>query len=202
MRRPAAAAIELLSVSCPSTGKNNDCGILVLEQFIRAHSRWDDHVSYDIILSYIKEQLAAFGLPYDPDQEQMGADSLEGALAHFLPNVQVELYNIVSMPGQRIEASVKVLNPRGKEKAQYRLALKSSWDARRNTTGAGHFVLLNTGLATQDKILAALRNRDFEDTMIRISSCIQCTAQPVLLEEQNTQRKFCNVRCQTAFYKT
>jgi hypothetical protein len=168
----------------------------VLLQFI---GNFRQDVSYDDIHNHIVAQLADFGLEYS-DAEQIGIDSLENALFHFLPTYEVELYHIIYKP-QRIEATRRLLNADAPHKAPYRLALTSSWDRSHNTTGAGHYALLNTLLATPNQILAALRAGDFEEGRFAMRACIHCQAAPVFLYEQGAiNRTFCNIHCQHAHY--
>lgn len=159
------APIELLSISC-STGKNQDCGILVLEQYIR---NFDPEVTYNTIVEFLREHYSNFGLEYNVN-EQLGADAFEAVLMHFLPNIEIELYNIIFKPNKKIETVLYRLNKGAKNKTEFRLGLKSSWNRALNTTGAGHYIILNTTLATSEKIIANLNSGNYEDTNVPINN--------------------------------
>jgi len=186
------AAVQLVSVSCPATGANQDCSILVLLQYI---GNFRQDISYDAIRDYIASELANFGIQYS-DEEQIGIDSFEGALSHFLPDYEVELYHVVFKPNQVFAATLRVLNKGARNKSPYRLALVSSWDRKRNTTGAGHFTLLNTALATPKQILVALHEGNFEQERFSMQSCIHCSKPAFLQEKHTPARIFCNIHCQ------
>ena len=155
--------ITVTSVSC-ATSVNNDCGILTLLQFLGNHGIIK---TYDDIVSFFKKRMAKFGLSYDPQQEQMGKDLFEAALLKFMPEYQVELYKLI-WRDQRRAVSLEIINAeRGHKKSQYRLILISSWDHKNNTVGAGHFALLNTGLATTAKIIDTLTNVGYTEDEIQ-----------------------------------
>lgn len=196
----APKKITVTSVSCP-TGRNNDCGILTLIQFLGNHMIFK---TYDEITTFLKTRMAEFGLPYDPNTEQMGKDLFEAALLEFLPDYQVELYKLI-WRDQRREVSVEIINAgEGHIKSQYRLILISSWDRKRNTVGAGHFALLNTGLATIDQIVTALTKEGYDEerfTMQNQLSCSFCMAKLVSAEaracgnRRDCQTLYCNDQC-------
>lgn len=189
-------SIKLVSVRC-KTGKNQDCAILVLLAFI---SNFRNDLDYETILQSISRAYADFGLKYT-DKEQIGADMFEGVLKEFLPDTQIEFYNIIYKPNQQITATMRLFNKEGKEKTPYRLALLSSWDHNLNTVGAGHYVILNTSLASSKEILQQLQNRQFEETYFNMASCIQCLQSPVFFREEHVlERTFCNTICQQKFY--
>lgn len=189
-------SIKLVSVRC-KTGKNQDCAILVLLAFI---SNFRQDLDYKTILESISRAYADFGLEYT-DKEQIGADMFEGVLKKFLPDTEIEFYNIIFKPNQQITTTMRLFNRGGKEKTSYRLALLSSWDRKQNTVGAGHYVILNTSLASHKEILQQLENRRFEETYFNIESCIQCLQSPVFFREEHVlERTFCNTICQQKFY--
>lgn len=189
-------SIKLVSVRCKS-GKNQDCAILVLVAFI---SNFRQDINYETILKTISKRYADIGLQYT-DKEQIGADIFEGVLTEFLPDTEIEFYNIIYKPQQQIEATVRLFNEGKDKKTAYRLALLSSWDRAQNTVGAGHFVVLNTSLSSQKVIIQHLKNRQFEETYFNMQSCIQCRQSPVFLREEHSfERTFCNTLCQQKFY--
>lgn len=193
--------IELRSVSCPSSGRNQDCGILVLVVFIGSLNYNENFVYYEDVLKYVSKTHKEF-TGEDFKDEQIGVDMIENVLAHFLPDYEVEFYNIITKSFGNTEANVRILNRGAEKKAAYRLALLSSWDHKNNTVGAGHYVILNTTIGTQEEILEELRARRFEEGKTTIQSCIQCKKYPVFLREEfNAYKTFCNKKCQSNFYK-
>lgn len=162
--------LELTSVSCPGSGKMQDCGILVLLQYI-GNYRLD--VTYDDIVQFISKRLESVGIKYS-DKEQLGKDMFEATLMHFLPQYQVDLFNVIRKPGQKTDVELYTLNKEAPKKSEYRLALLSSWDRSRNSVGAGHFVILNTNWAKPEDIIRALAAREYKETRFLMKSCLVC----------------------------
>lgn len=192
--------IELSSVSCPSSGRNQDCGILVLVTIIASLNYKDDNfVYYDDVLKYVSKTHEEFTGNKFGD-EQIGVDMIENVLRHFLPDYEIEFYNIVTKSFGETEVNVRILNEKAQKKAPYRLALLSSWDHNNNTVGAGHYVMLNTTIGTQEEILQELKAGHFDRGKTTIQSCVQCMRYPVFLREYNSYKTFCNKKCQAKFY--
>jgi hypothetical protein len=183
-------SIQITSVSCPGTGRNQDCGVLVLMQFLGNHGVI---VTYEEIRRFIEDRYRPLGIEFG--DEQIGKDLFEAALLHFLPDHEVEFYNLTYMPGQRRQVTSEIINRGARNKSSYRLILMSSWDRQRNTQGAGHFALLNTRLATRREIEAALEAGNFEENRFRMTACIGCGAQAHYCEENRPERTWCSEAC-------
>jgi hypothetical protein len=164
------APVQIVSVSCPTSGANADCSILVLQQFFGNHNVF---LQYEDVVAFVRQRLADFGMQYNKD-EQIGKDLFEGALLHFLPNYEIEFYNLVHKPKQEKMVTFSLINKGAAIKSQYRLILISSWDAARKTQGAGHFALLNTRLARPEQIVEALRTGNYTEERFRIAGKLEC----------------------------
>jgi hypothetical protein len=192
--------ITVTSVSC-KTKANNDCGILTLQQFLANHFIFK---TYDEIVNFVESRLVEFGLPYDPNENQMEIDLFEGALLEFLPNHQIELYTLI-WRDQKRQVQVRIINAeKGQIKSQYRLILISSWDRTNNTVGAGHFALLNTKLATIEQILDTLTKKGYGEERFTMGNqlvCNFCSAELSLSKarvcgnQPKCQTLYCNDSC-------
>ena len=159
--------VVLRSISCPTRKANANCSILVLRRYI---STYGPKVRYGDILGYFQGLYAKFGgfdeefSKFDEDR-QIPLDLFESALEHFLPDHEVQLYQLIQKPNQVREAFLKRVNfafGNDRRKAAQHLALISSWDRKSNSVGAGHYVILEADPSMKpDHILDALRAGNF-----------------------------------------
>jgi hypothetical protein len=155
--------VVLTSISCPTSKANANCSILVLRRYISTHG---PKVRYGDILQYFQGLYAKFGgfdeefSKFDEDR-QIPMDLFESALQHFLPNHEVQLYQLIQKPNQVREAFLKRVNF-ARRKVPQHLALIASWDRKSNSVGAGHYVILDAPPSMNpEQILDALRGGNF-----------------------------------------
>jgi hypothetical protein len=176
--------LNLVSIST-GTDSLNDCAIGVLIVFLANHGvikTYEDIVEAALesrrqVMEELEAEARRYGVTsmegilesFDPMTVQLGQDMFERLIQKFLPNDEVEffIYTTERSPGggNRGKREVRhlVINQGARGRSAYRLGMKTFKNG-----GAGHYVLLDTDLATTSQVGEALVNDRFKEKTIKL----------------------------------
>jgi hypothetical protein len=181
--------IELVSVSCPTSGSQNDCGVLsVMMMLTHETENFPKRpvFEYETLVNSLIREYKEFDMEWGPEQ-RVGLDAIESLLQEHLPGTKFDIFEITQMPSEKqgesgpIKVAVTPVNQNATRQAIYAMCLKSSWNRQTNQPGAAHFTYFKRPGSTEE-IIAAFQAKNYSDapleTVLASISCSHC-AYPV-----------------------